>query len=65
MILFGALFVVVVALALLPGAIAGPLSWMLVGYVLFRAAPAVRSDLRALLGRRSVVVPRMRRGAWR
>ena len=66
MIVFALFFLLaVVVLALLPGVLAGPLSWCLVLYVLWRAAPGIRADLRGLVGRRSALAPRLRQGAWR
>lgn len=45
MIVLGLFLVVICLLAVLPGWLAGPLSWLLVGYVLFRAWPGIRADV--------------------
>ena len=61
------LLAVVVTLLVLPGVVAGPLSWLLVFYVLWRALPAIRADLARLRGRRgglALPVRARRQGGW-
>lgn len=62
MIVVLALLVVVVLLVSLPGWLAGPLSWLLVVYVVWRAWPAVRADLSGARRLRAAVGPGKRRG---
>jgi len=54
------LVVAVLGFTLLPPAVRGVLSWVLVGYLVWRAWPAIRADLGRVPALRSLRRPRIR-----